>query len=110
MSAKLRLIALIDEAQCVGCTLCIQACPFDAVIGTHGRMHTVVRGLCTGCELCIPPCPMDCISMVPAPQEEAHWDRDFAVAARQRRKARIRRLERDQAERAASLERRSLMR
>ncbi len=110
MNARPRLIALVDEAKCVGCALCIQACPFDAVIGAHGRMHTVMRSLCTGCRLCLPPCPMDCISMVPAPQEEAHWDREFAIAARERRKARARRLARDQMERAARLEQRSLLR
>lgn len=101
-------MALIDEAQCVGCTLCIQACPFDAIVGAHNLMHTVVAALCTGCARCIPPCPMDCIAMVPATGEEVHWTRERAVAARARRRARTARLERDQTERAERLARRSL--
>jgi electron transport complex protein RnfB len=59
-------VAVIDEAVCIGCTKCIQACPVDAIVGASKLMHTVVAGLCTGCELCIPPCPVDCIAMVPA--------------------------------------------
>ncbi|MBI4293709.1 MAG: RnfABCDGE type electron transport complex subunit B [Betaproteobacteria bacterium] len=107
-SGPARPVARIDEAQCVGCTLCIQACPFDAIVGAHHLMHTVVASLCTGCKLCIPPCPVDCIALVPTSGEDAHWDRTRAVAARKRRKARSARLERDQAERAARLARRSL--
>src|SRR5688572_24094445 len=56
-------IARIDEARCIGCTLCIQACPVDAIIGAARQMHTVLAALCTGCELCVPPCPVDCIDM-----------------------------------------------
>jgi len=107
-SVRERRVALIDEAQCVGCMLCIQACPFDAVVGAHHQMHTVVSALCTGCNLCLPPCPMDCIALVPATGDDSHWDRTRAVAARARRKARSARLERDQAERAARLARRAL--
>ncbi|TAN05457.1 MAG: RnfABCDGE type electron transport complex subunit B [Rhodanobacteraceae bacterium] len=59
-------VALIDEAVCIGCTKCIQACPVDAIVGANKLMHTVVADLCTGCELCIAPCPVDCIAMVPA--------------------------------------------
>ncbi len=59
-------IARIDEATCIGCTLCIDACPFDAIVGAAKRMHTVLPALCTGCALCLPPCPVDCIAMVPA--------------------------------------------
>ena len=58
-------IAVIIEADCIGCTKCIQACPVDAIIGAPKRMHTVVADLCTGCELCLPPCPVDCIVLVP---------------------------------------------
>ena len=57
-------VAAIDEAVCIGCTLCIQACPVDAILGASKRMHTVIAAECTGCRLCIPPCPVDCIAMV----------------------------------------------
>jgi Na+-translocating ferredoxin:NAD+ oxidoreductase subunit B len=57
-------VALIDETWCIGCTLCIQACPVDAIVGAAKVMHTVIIDACTGCELCIPPCPVDCIQMV----------------------------------------------
>lgn len=57
-------VALIREAECIGCTKCIQACPVDAIIGGSKLMHTVLPDLCTGCELCIPPCPVDCIDLV----------------------------------------------
>jgi electron transport complex protein RnfB len=62
-------VALIDEAWCIGCTLCIQACPVDAIVGAAKLMHTVIVGQCTGCELCIPPCPVDCIAMTPVTRE-----------------------------------------
>lgn len=60
-------LAVIDEARCIGCTLCIQACPVDAIVGAARYMHTVIAEECTGCELCLPPCPVDCIDLVPAP-------------------------------------------
>ena len=56
-------LAIIDEAACIGCTLCIVACPVDAIVGATKRMHTVIAAACTGCELCLPPCPVDCIRM-----------------------------------------------
>ena len=59
-------VAFIDEAACIGCTKCIQACPVDAIVGASRAMHTVIAAECTGCELCIPPCPVDCIVMQPA--------------------------------------------
>ena len=59
-------VAFIDEALCIGCTKCIQACPVDAIVGAPKLMHTVIEALCTGCELCLPPCPVDCIYMQPA--------------------------------------------
>jgi electron transport complex protein RnfB len=90
-------IAVIDEALCIGCTLCIQVCPVDAIVGAATRMHTVLAPLCTGCELCIPPCPMDCIAMVPA-QPPRDWSDADAMAARSRFEARNRRLARDRVE------------
>lgn len=65
---KPKVLALIREEECIGCTKCIQACPVDAIIGAPKLMHTVLADLCTGCELCIPPCPVDCIDLIPAPR------------------------------------------
>lgn len=67
-------IAVIDETRCIGCTLCIQACPVDAIIGAAKLMHTVIESECTGCDLCLPPCPVDCIDMVVRPPglEDGH--------------------------------------
>jgi len=67
-------VALIDEANCIGCTLCIQACPVDAILGAAKQMHTVIAPFCTGCELCLPPCPVDCIIMKPHPQTPDNWE------------------------------------
>ena len=66
---KPKAVAWIDEAACIGCTLCIQACLVDAIHGAAKAMHTVIVSECTGCELCLPPCPVDCIRMVPAPRK-----------------------------------------
>src|SRR5262249_27805916 len=96
IEAPLR-IAVIDEALCIGCTLCIQACPVDAIIGAPKLMHTVLASLCTGCDLCIPPCPMDCIAMIEAVPERKWSDRD-ALEARQRFESRKHRLVREQIE------------
>ncbi len=76
-------VAIIDEDRCIGCTLCIQACPVDAILGASRYMHTVISDECTGCELCIAPCPVDCISLVerpvrwtwPRPIQQAMTDR-----------------------------------
>jgi Na+-translocating ferredoxin:NAD+ oxidoreductase subunit B len=62
---KPKSVAYIDENLCIGCTLCIQACPVDAIVGAAKQMHTIVAAQCTGCELCLAPCPVDCIAMVP---------------------------------------------
>ncbi|SMN12328.1 Electron transport complex protein RnfB [uncultured Candidatus Thioglobus sp.] len=62
-TTKMSPVALIDEMLCIGCTLCIKACPTDAILGAAKQMHTVLMQECTGCELCLPPCPMDCISI-----------------------------------------------
>lgn len=66
-----RKVAFIREAECIGCTKCIQACPVDAIIGAPKRMHTVIIRDCTGCDLCVAPCPVDCIDMLPAPPPDA---------------------------------------
>ena len=76
-------VAVIDEALCIGCTLCIQACPVDCIVGAPTKMHTVIASQCTGCDLCVPPCPMDCIAMLPVDPPRA-WTRDDADAARRR--------------------------
>jgi Na+-translocating ferredoxin:NAD+ oxidoreductase subunit B len=69
-----RALAVIDEACCIGCTLCIKACPVDCIVGASKLMHTVIDALCTGCELCVPACPVDCISMVGATKPKTGWD------------------------------------
>lgn len=69
-----RQLAVIDEAWCIGCTLCIKACPVDSIIGAPKRMHSVLDALCTGCELCVPVCPVDCISLVDATPGRTAWD------------------------------------
>lgn len=74
-------VALIDEARCIGCTLCIQACPVDAIVGAAKRMHTVLADDCTGCELCLPPCPVDCIDLVPLPTPLRGFRRPLPVPA-----------------------------
>lgn len=70
-----RMVAVIDEPVCIGCTLCIQACPVDAIVGAAKLMHTIVPELCSGCDLCVAPCPVDCISMQPVSAEELVRDR-----------------------------------
>ena len=62
---KSEAVAFIDEPNCIGCTLCIHACPVDAIVGASKLMHTIIETDCTGCELCLPPCPVDCIQMIP---------------------------------------------
>ena len=70
---EIKMLAIIDESQCIGCTLCIQACPVDAILGASRQMHTVIAQECTGCELCVAPCPVDCIQMVSVPPTLATW-------------------------------------
>src|SRR5215831_12859167 len=76
-------IARIDEAACIGCTLCVAACPVDAIVGAAKLMHTVLAERCTGCELCLPPCPVDCIALVarPRPWTAAHAEQARAHEA-----------------------------
>jgi len=68
-----KALAVIDEELCIGCTLCIQACPVDAILGAAKQMHTVIADECTGCELCVSPCPVDCIRMVPVAADLGTW-------------------------------------
>jgi electron transport complex protein RnfB len=93
-----RPLAVIDETLCIGCTLCMQACPVDAIVGAAKQMHTIIPELCTGCDLCVPPCPVDCIAMVPVTANRTGWDawtQDEANAARVRHDRRAARLERE---------------
>ncbi|RAO77757.1 RnfABCDGE type electron transport complex subunit B [Dyella jiangningensis] len=99
---KPRALARIVEADCIGCTKCIQACPVDAIVGAAKLMHTVIADDCTGCELCVPACPVDCIVLEPMPltQVEDPIHADNARAHFQRREAR---LAREQSRREAEL-------
>ena len=90
-----RSVVWIDENWCIGCTLCIDACPVDAIIGTHKRMHTVIEAECTGCELCLPVCPVDCMLLENISGEATGWDAwsdTLADKARERYAARQMRL------------------
>lgn len=69
----IRKVAYIREAECIGCTKCIQACPVDAILGAAKQMHTVIVSECTGCDLCVEPCPVDCIDMLPVSEGVAAW-------------------------------------
>jgi electron transport complex protein RnfB len=105
-----RPLAVIDEQVCIGCTLCMQACPVDAIVGAPKQMHTVIAELCTGCDLCVPPCPVDCIAMPPVTGEATGWDAwseaqaDAARERHNRREARLAR-EREAAEARAAARR-----
>lgn len=101
-----RPVAVIDESLCIGCTLCLQACPVDAIAGAPKQMHTVIASLCTGCDLCVPPCPVDCIAMVPVTGTAtgwAAWSQTQADAARQRYVQRQARLAQEKREHEARL-------
>ena len=76
---KPKSVAVIREPECIGCTLCIQACPVDAIVGAAKQMHTVVAVQCTGCELCIPPCPVNCIVMEPVRETVNNWKWRYPV-------------------------------
>jgi electron transport complex protein RnfB len=93
-----RKMVVIDEAWCIGCTLCIKACPVDCIIGAPKVMHTVIESLCTGCELCLPVCPVDCIALedaTPGASGWAAWSPEQADEARTRYGLHRRRSERD---------------
>ncbi len=98
-------VALVDEARCIGCARCIEACPVDAIAGAQGFMHTVIAAYCTGCELCLPPCPVDCIDVVAAP---GPWTDADAKGAKQRAAARKKRID-DEKPKASSLDRKAVI-
>jgi len=99
-------LAVIDETWCIGCTLCIKACPVDCIVGGPKLMHTVIASACTGCELCLPVCPVDCIEMVNATGGRTGWQAwspEQAGQARSRYAFHQFRVERDQVEHEARL-------
>ncbi|MEO8407348.1 MAG: electron transport complex subunit RsxB, partial [Oxalobacteraceae bacterium] len=101
-----RPVAVIDETLCIGCTLCIQACPVDAIVGAAKQMHTVLPDHCTGCDLCVAPCPVDCIAMVDVTGTRTGWNawsQAQANTARARHDFRTNRLRREKAENDARL-------
>ena len=103
-----RRLAVIDEGWCIGCTLCLDACPVDCIVGGPKQMHTVIDALCTGCELCIPACPVDCIALVEASGPRTGWDAwsaEQAAIARERfawHRTRLERTRRERDERLAA--------
>lgn len=94
---RTRAVALIDPKQCIGCTLCIKACPVDAIVGTAKQLHVVIEDRCTGCDLCIPPCPVDCIDMLEVTETTGWdaWSSNQANLARSQYHARKKRLIRE---------------
>ncbi|WP_299764006.1 electron transport complex subunit RsxB [Ramlibacter sp.] len=102
-----RMMAVIDEDWCIGCTLCLDACPTDAILGANKRMHTVIERYCTGCELCVPVCPVDCIALenITGPRTGWQaWSGPQAQQALQRYEAHTARRARDAVENADRLE------
>ncbi|TDR82258.1 electron transport complex subunit RsxB [Paludibacterium purpuratum] len=100
---KPRELALVDEENCIGCTLCIQACPVDAILGAAKSMHTVINDECTGCGLCVAPCPVDAIAMVPIEPATMGLSAERSALARRRYQFRLARQERERIEKAARL-------
>ena len=103
---KRAAVAIVDEAACIGCARCIDACPVDAIVGAQGSMHTVVEDWCIGCELCVPPCPVDCIDMV-APRGE--WTARLKRAAGDRGRRRQQRLAAGEVRSHGDAERKSIL-
>jgi len=102
-----RTVSVIDEDWCIGCTLCLDACPTDAILGGNKRMHTVVEPYCTGCELCVPVCPVDCISLESVTGERtgwSAWSQPLADLALARYEARRQRKVREEADHAGRME------
>ncbi len=102
-----RQMAIIDEAWCIGCTLCIKVCPTDAILGANKLMHTVIEPWCTSCELCIPVCPVDCIQLENVTGDKtgwAAWSAEQAFTARERHTSRQQRLVREEAEHQRQLQ------
>lgn len=98
--------AVVDEARCIGCARCLDACPVDAIVGAQGYMHTVVESWCIGCRLCVPPCPVDCIEIAPRSGDWTPALRRAAGARARRRRKRVAQTEvrsHDAAERRAIL-------
>jgi electron transport complex protein RnfB len=106
-----RAVAVIDESWCVGCTLCLEVCPTDAILGANKFMHTVIERYCTGCELCLPVCPVDCIAMDNVTGSRAGWQawsQAQADEALRRYEGRRERLARDAREQAGRLQEQGL--
>lgn len=80
---NVKKVAFIREAECIGCTKCIQACPVDAILGAAKQMHTILNSECTGCDLCVEPCPVDCIDMLPIEKNLQTWSWDLPIPAEQ---------------------------
>jgi electron transport complex protein RnfB len=105
-----RTVAVIDEGWCIGCTLCLDACPTDAILGGNKRMHTVIEPYCTGCELCVPVCPVDCISLENASGARTGWNawsEAQAAEALQRYEARQARKQQEAQQHAERMERKA---
>jgi electron transport complex protein RnfB len=105
-----RPVAFIDPKACIGCTLCIQACPVDAIVGASKQMHVVIKDWCTGCDLCIPPCPVDCITMIPVTGDQTGWNAwsaDEAKLAQKRYLSRQDRLIREESDNDQRLKRKA---
>jgi len=103
---KRERVAVVDEAACIGCARCLDACPVDAIIGAQGYLHTVVEDWCIGCELCLPPCPVDCIDMV---KPAGGWTPALKRAAGERGRRRQKRLAATEVRSRGAEERRSIL-